>query len=330
MKKTAIRLADGRELIYFDERDDAVRELVDRRTLEPHEVMTDVRYDPTLEEWVAIASHRQGRAHLPPTEECPLCPSQGDRRTEIPASAYDVVVFENRYPSFTDDHSASFADLGAERVRTVVDVWADRTAELAAAPGVEQVFCFENRGEEIGVTLHHPHGQVYGYPFVTPQTSRMLAAARQHRDRTGGNLLADVLRTEREAGERLVAGGRHWTAFVPAAAHWPFEVHLYPDRHVVDLPALTDDERDDLAVVYLDVLQRLHAVMDASMPYVAAWHQAPVREGRDVAYLHLRLFSPRRAPGKLKYLAGSESGMGAFVNDIVPETAAARLRDARP
>jgi UDPglucose--hexose-1-phosphate uridylyltransferase len=360
MKRTATRLADGRELFYFD--DDAsvnegvVRELFDSRELPPQDHASELRYDPLLSEWVGIAAHRQHRTHLPPSDECPLCPSQPGRPTEIPATDYDVVVFENRFPSFaedtpapdplpggepferragigrcevvcfTADHDSHFADLTRARVRTVVDAWADRTAALGALPGVEQVFCFENRGREIGVTLAHPHGQIYAYPFVTPRTARMLESAARHRDKTGGNLFADVLAAERAAGERIVCESEHWTAFVPMAARWPYEVHLYPNRQVPDLPALTDAERDDFGPFYLDVLRRLDGLFDVPLPYISAWHQAPVSFGRDLSYLHAQVFSVRRGVAKLKYLAGSESGMGVFVNDISPELAAHRLR----
>jgi UDPglucose--hexose-1-phosphate uridylyltransferase len=357
LKRTSARLADGREIIYFDEGDDAARVLDDPRGLPTTTTASELRYDAVLDEWVGIASHRQGRTHLPPTHECPLCPSTPERSTEIPSPSYDVVVFENRFPSFaqsvpevpdtvdaslfrrqpgvgrcevvcfTSDHNASFRQLLPDRVRLVVEAWVDRTLELSRMPHVEQVFCFENRGREIGVTLSHPHGQIYAYPFVTPRTRRMLDSARNHRERTWRNLFADVLDDERAAGVRLIAESEHWTAFVPAAARWPVEVHLYPRRHVVDLPALSDSERDDFAGIYLDVLRRLDALFDVPLPYIAAWHQAPVRIDRDLAYLHLQVFSIRRAVDKLKYLAGSESGMGAFVTDVLPEDVAQRLRE---
>jgi UDPglucose--hexose-1-phosphate uridylyltransferase len=351
VKRTVTHLADGRELIYFDESDAAVRDETDRRDLPPPPPASEIRYDPVLDEWVAIAAHRQTRTHLPPSDECPLCPSTPERSTEIPAYDYDVAVFENRFPSFshregvldpphlpglsdtrpgygrcevvcfTADHNASFSSLTEARVRLVVEAWADRTAELAALPDVEQVFCFENRGEAIGVTLSHPHGQIYAYPFVTPRTRRMLATARRH-----GSLFADVLAAERSAKERVVAGNEHWTAFVPVAARWPYEVHLYPHRGLVDIPSLSGVERDAFAPVYLEVLRRLDGLFGLKMPYIAAWHQAPVRVDRDLGYLHLQVFSSQRAPGKLKYLAGSESGMGVFINDVRPEDAAERLR----
>jgi UDPglucose--hexose-1-phosphate uridylyltransferase len=213
----------------------------------------------------------------------------------------------------------------------VVDVWADRTEELSRLDGVRWVYPFENRGAEIGVTLAHPHGQIYAYPYLPPIPARMLERARRHRESSGANLFAEVLAEER-AGPRVVASGEHWTAFVPVAARWPVEVHLYPHRQVPDIPALTDAERDGFAEVYLEVLARFDALYDLPLPYVAAWQQAPVASAdetdRDLAYLHLRLCSIRRAPGKLKYLAGSELGAGAFLNDVLPEDVAQRLRGA--
>jgi UDPglucose--hexose-1-phosphate uridylyltransferase len=359
-----VRLADGRELIYFDDAERATpptgRDAPDRRDLPPPPAPSELRYDPLLDEWVAIAAHRQTRTFLPPSDECPLCPSTSERSTEIPAADYDVAVFENRFPSFsgpdapeltgptpftptrpgagrcevvcfTADHDASFAALPPARVRTVIDAMAERTAALSALPEVAQVFCFENRGVEIGVTLHHPHGQIYAVPFVTPRTRAMLAAARRHAERTGGrNLYADVLAAERAAKERVVAGNEHWTAYVPAAARWPFEVHVAPHRPLPDLAALSAAERDALAPVYLEVLRRFDGLFDRPMPYIAAWHQAPVRADRELGYLHLQVFSIRRAADKLKYLAGSESGMGVFINDIRPERAAELLRNVAP
>jgi UDPglucose--hexose-1-phosphate uridylyltransferase len=361
VRRTASTLSDGRELIYFDDdttvRNGIARDQLDQRALPPQQHASELRYDPVLAEWVAIAAHRQDRTHLPPSDECPLCPSAPGRLTEIPAAGYDVVVFENRFPSFapdtpepvplaggepfprragtgrcevvcfTADHNSSFAELSTERARTVVDAWADRSAALSAIPGVEQVFCFENRGAEIGVTLAHPHGQIYAYPFVTPRTERMLASAAAH---TGGNLFADVLTAELKAGERIVAETEHWVAFVPMAARWPFEVHVYPRRQLPGLPELSGAERDDFASLYLCLLRRLDGLFGEPLPYISAWHQAPVRSGRDLAYLHLQLFSIRRGVGKLKYLAGSESGMGVFVNDIAPERAAQLLRESAP
>ncbi|MBC2869182.1 galactose-1-phosphate uridylyltransferase [Streptomyces mexicanus] len=356
MKKTSTRLADGRELIYYDLRDDTVRDAVDRRPLERTVTTSEIRRDDLLGDAVAVASHRQGRTYHPPADECPLCPTRGDRLTEIPDSAYDVVVFENRFPSlagdsgrcevvcFTSDHDASFADLTDEQARLVLDAWTDRTSELSHLPSVKQVFCFENRGEEIGVTLGHPHGQIYAYPFVTPRTALMLRSLAAHKQASGGGNLFDAVLERELAAERVVLATDHWVAFVPYAAHWPYEVHLYPRRRVPDLLALEEGARTEFPQVYLELLRRFDRIFDGGekegtgrgrpTPYIAAWHQAPFGALEDVDgvvredfALHLELFTIRRTSGKLKFLAGSESGMSVFINDVPPERAAERLRE---
>ncbi|WP_435616107.1 galactose-1-phosphate uridylyltransferase [Streptomyces coelicoflavus] len=349
MKKTSTRLADGRELVYYDLRDDTVRDAADRRPLERTVTTSEIRRDPLLGDSVAVASHRQGRTYHPPADQCPLCPSRGDRLSEIPDSSYDVVVFENRFPSlagdsgrcevvcFTSDHDASFADLSEDQARLVLDAWTDRTSELSHLPSVDQVFCFENRGAEIGVTLGHPHGQIYAYPFTTPRTALMLRSLAAHKDATGGENLFDSVLAEELSGDRVVLESEHWAAFVPYAAHWPYEVHLYPKRRVPDLLGLDEAARTEFPQVYLELLRRFDRIFgegEPPTPYIAAWHQAPFGqleefEGvtRDDFALHLELFTIRRTSGKLKFLAGSESGMNVFINDVPPERAAERLRE---
>ena len=370
-RRTSARLADGREIIYFDDVTEARSPLRDERPLGPRAEAGEMRFDALTGEWVAVASHRQNRTFLPPPDECPLCPTgRGSVPSEVPDPAYDVVVFENRFPSFsegaadllgaavpeplfatvpargrcevvcfTSDHDGQFAQLPPARVATVLEAWCDRTEELGRLAGVEYVFCFENRGPEIGVTLHHPHGQIYAYPYVPARTRAMLERAREHREATGRLLGSDVLAAELAAGSRIVLRSEHWTAYAPFASRWPVEVHLVPNRAVPDLPSLDSAERADFAQVYPQLLRRLdlfHAApVDAGgpdtapipLPYIAGWHQAPVHEGREDWRLSLQITSVLRAPGKLKYLAGSESGVGGWVTDVAPESVAARLRD---
>jgi UDPglucose--hexose-1-phosphate uridylyltransferase len=358
--KTPARLADGRDLFYFDASPQPGRGAADRRPLAAGRPVSELRYDPFQGSWVIYASHRQDRSYLPDATDCPLCPSRPGHPTEIPAGDYQVAVFENRFPSltaasgpdaavagppggvlerrgaggrcevicYTADHDASFADLSPDRVALVLDALADRTAALAALPGVEQVYCFENRGREIGVTQPHPHGQIYAYPFVTPRTDRALALALAHRARTGRNLYDDALAAELRSQQRIVVAAEHWTAFVPHAARWPYEVHLYPNARVPDLASLESAARVELPAVLLDVFGRFSRLFDVPVPYIGGWHQAPVRHGRDELALHLELFTSRRTGDKLKFLAGSESGMDVFANDVLPEVAAERLRMA--
>jgi UDPglucose--hexose-1-phosphate uridylyltransferase len=224
---------------------------------------------------------------------------------------------------FSSAREGAFGSISRSRARTVIEAWADRTAALSSLPGVRQVYIFENRGAEIGVTLQHPHGQIYGYPYITPRTRQLLAQL----DDYGSTLFADILKFE-QAGSRVLLAGEHWTAFVPFAARWPVEAHMVPHEHVADFAATSEAQRDELAVLYLRLLRGVDALYPGPTPYIAAWHQAPARSHRDTARLHLRLMSPRRGADKLKYQAGSESGMGAWIGDIPAEAQAERLRAA--
>ena len=366
--KRATRLADGRELIYFDDPGTSLpaERAIDTRTLDARPATATMRRDVLTGDWVSIAAARQNRTFLPPAHLDPLAPQTATNPSEVP-SVYDVAVFENKSPSFgpalaratgdapaaddapqslddldapglgrtrtsvgrcevvcfSPEHAGSFGTQSATRARTVIEAWADRTAALSSLPGIAQVFPFENRGEEIGVTLQHPHGQIYSYPYITPRTQSLLRSIA----REGDDLFARIVAFE-AAGPRVVLEAEHWLAYVPFAARWPIELHLAPRRHAADFTELTDAERDELATVYLRLLRGVDALYDTPTPYIAAWHQAPVALGRDTARLHLQLTSPRRAADKLKYLAGSEAAMGAWIGDIPPETAADRLREA--
>jgi UDPglucose--hexose-1-phosphate uridylyltransferase len=351
-------LADGRELIYYDDADTTLspERAADARDMPARPATAEMRQDVLTGDWVSVAAARQNRAFLPPAHLDPLAPATPENPSEIP-DRYDVAVFENRSPSFGPDlgeedsadsladvrrldyerrrpsagrtevvcfspeHEGSFGTQTESRARTVIEAWADRTAELSRLPGIQQVFPFENRGEAIGVTLLHPHGQIYAYPYVTPRTERLLASL----DRLGPDLFASLLERERQ-GERVVLQGEHWTAFVPFAARWPLEVHMLPHRHVPDFAATSADERNELARLYLRLLRGIDAIYSTPTPYIAAWHQAPVATHRDSARLMLQLTSPRRAEDRLKFLAGSEAAMGAWIADIAPENAAELIR----
>jgi len=351
VKRTELQMFDRRQIFYYD-RESIARTAIDSRPFEPRPLPGDMREDILTGEWVAMAAHRQARAFLPPKEFCPLCPTKSDFGTEVADSTFEVVVFENRSPSFSapsdqlppetiqalgrcevvvfsDQHEGSFGNLDLAQMRTVLSAWIDRTREISKLAYVEQVFVFENRGEEVGVTLNHPHGQIYSYPFITPRTTKMLQAAQEHFDKTKTPLLTSVIAREIKDEVRVIAQNEHWIAYVPFAARYPFEIHVAPKVFVPDLAELTDAVADAFPEVAKEVLLRLDGVFGIPMAYIAAWHQAPVRTGRDVLGLHWQITSIRRAPGKLKYLAGSEAAMGAFIMDLEPEQSAAQLRDVQ-
>lgn len=380
MRITRTQLADGRELLYFDDTPEFVsgertRTLVDERELPAASSASDLRQDPLTGAWYTYAAHRMNRTFMPPANENPLAPTRpGQLPTEIPADDYDVVVFQNRFPSlaqaesqpgtgagsaagtdapvfvpskpghgrcevvcFTPDSQVSFRDLPYTRARTIVEAWAHRTKELSALPGIEYVYPFENRGEEIGVTLQHPHGQIYAYPFVPERATQIAARAQEFREAHGGagtdaetgpDLFDHILECEHADGQRVVVQGEYFTAFVPAAAKWPVEIMLVPHRAVPNFAELHNAEKDELTRMYLDILARMDRFFDGveRTPYIASWNQAPVNAPED-GRLHLQLFSLMRSPGRMKFLAGSESGQGAWISDTTPERIAARFRE---
>lgn len=347
------KLSDGRDLFYFDDEGSAngsTRKPDSREALDRPEA-ADLRFDALTSEWITVASHRQTRAFLPPANACPLCPTTAENLSEIP-DTFDVAVFENKGPAFGPDtgvietptgspfgfsttafgrcevvvfspsHLGSLGSMPVTRIRTVIQAWMHRTKELLAIDGVVQVFPFENRGEEIGVTLHHPHGQIYSYPFITPKTKALAASIENH----GPSFFTDLYNFE-SGSERVILESEHFIAFVPFAARWPIEIHALPKRHLQDLSELTDAEADDLAAFYQKLLRGIDLLYPTPTPYIAAWHQAPKVENRSDFRLMLQITSPRRAADKLKYLAGSESAMGAFVGDVSPEAVAQKLRE---
>ncbi|MFM8844127.1 MAG: galactose-1-phosphate uridylyltransferase [Actinomycetota bacterium] len=357
--RTDRTLMDGRTIRYYDTQGQT-RTAEDQRPPEEQPVIGEMRLDPLNNEWVVIAAHRQSRIFLPPKELNPLAPSRPGFLTEIPESDYEVVVFDNRSPSlrpaengfdaphdpdfstppipaagkcevvcFTSNYDSSFKDLSHTQIRTVLEAWRDRTSELSQLPYIQHIAPFENRGEEVGVTLNHPHGQIYAYSYLPPKTSRMLDVAQQHFAKTGRVLLDDIVAREIDDEVRIVAQNSEWVAYVPYASRYPFEIHLAPRRSVVNFVALDEKASEAFAPIAKEVLQRLDGVFGVTMPYIASWHQAPVREGHDVLRLHWQIQSVRRAPGKLKYLAGSESAFGAFMMDLKPEQSAQQLRDVK-
>ncbi len=350
-------LADGRDLVYFDDADTLLGQnrKSDQRELPDRPQVAEMRLDSLTGDWVSVAAHRHGRAFLPPAHQCPLCPTSSENPSELP-DLFDVAVFENKSPSFgaevleqddenysvvsklnlgttrksigrcevvvfSPEHLGSLSQMPISRVRTVIEAWADRTKVLGALPGVRQVFPFENRGQEIGVTLHHPHGQIYAYPYVTPRTTKLLNSI----SKFGADLFQKTLEFE-QAGERVLIKGEHFTAYVPFAGRWPIEIHLLPHRHVGTIDQLTASERDELAEIYSKLLGAMDKIYSTQTPYISAWHQAPKVAGGENVRLQLQITSPRRAEDKLKYLAGSESAMGAFIADFPPEVTAEQIR----
>jgi UDPglucose--hexose-1-phosphate uridylyltransferase len=298
--------------------------------------VSELRFEELRGEQVVYAVERQERTFLPASEHCPLCPTLPDRKpTEIPFPEFQIAVFENRFPAFesphgaaevvvyTDSHSGSLGVLARERAQALMWVWRHRYAELGARADVAYVYIFENRGVEVGVTLHHPHGQIYAYPFLPPVPAAELAADA----RLGGCAPCALLARELAEGRRVVYENEAVVVYVPYAARWAYEAHVLMRAHRPSLTQCEPRELDALADALQALVRGYDALFDRPFPYVMAMHQAPTH-GRAQGHLHVEFYPPLRAAQKLKYLAGSEQGAGVFIADTYPEESARALRAA--
>jgi UDPglucose--hexose-1-phosphate uridylyltransferase len=303
---------------------------------------------------VAYAGHRQNRTFLPPVHYNPLAPSADPlHATELPAGNYDIAVFENLFPSFdekahdppstivetraangfcevvvfTQDPNTSLGALPLAQIELLLEVWSDRYLELGARPDIQYVFPFENRGTEVGATLHHPHGQIYAYPFIPPIAAREITQQGVYYREHHRGLLEDLIQAEIKDHRRVIYEGEAAIAFVPVCARYPYEVWIAPKRPKTALPELTGAERADLTRALKVVLLKYDGLWSRPFPYVLALHQAPT-DGLQYpeAHLHFEFYPPYRMPDRLKYLAGSELGAGVFTADTFPEDKAGELQ----
>jgi UDPglucose--hexose-1-phosphate uridylyltransferase len=313
-----------------------------------------MRWHPLRGEWITYAAYRQDRTFLPPPQYNPLAPTRDPAApTEVPAGNWDVAVFDNRFPSlalqahhppalgvptapsnghcevvvFTQDPSSALGRLPLSHIELLMQVWGERTRELGQLPQIRYVLPFENRGAEVGVTLHHPHGQIYAYPVVPPVPQRMLHLAEEYRTERGRGPLLDMIHCELADRVRLLYEGPQAVAFVPVCARYPYEVWVAPIEPVETFADLSDAQRIDLARALKTVLLKYDGLWQRPLPYLMAWYQAPTDgQPHPEAHLHAQFYPPYRTPDRLKYLAGTELAAGFFAMDALPEDKARELQ----
>jgi len=315
--------------------------------------MTELRWNPTVREWVSTASHRQDRPQMP-EDWCPFCPGSG----RVPEN-YDCYIYPNDFPAFSipppepaiqgddfyrvarsqgkcdvvlysPDHNTSLPQLSLAHIVKLVRLWRERFTQLKAMPGIRYVLIFENKGAVIGVTMPHPHGQIYAFPFIPPRLQREIATARAHQRAKRRCLFCDILKKERRDGRRIVAENEAFTAFVPFYARWPFEIHIFSRRHLGTLEDFRPSEEQALAEILKWVTLKYDNLYQMSFPYMMLLHQSPTRGRFPEFHFHIEFYPPHRSKNKLKYLASVEAGSGTFLNDSLAEEKAAELRGVPP
>ncbi|HHW19455.1 MAG TPA: galactose-1-phosphate uridylyltransferase [Firmicutes bacterium] len=322
--------------------------------------MSELRWNPLLGTWTIVAPNRQDRPTVT-DRGCPFCPGSG----KVP-SQYTVLSYDNDFPAlslevpeegglepqveagpyrsvpgygkcevilYSSDHEKALWELSPAHLESLVDLWCERCAELSKDPRIKYVFVFENRGPEVGVTIHHPHGQIYAYSFVPLKLQTELENCKRYFDGQGICLLCHMNQTEEQSGMRMIAQNQDFLAYLPYFTDYPYGVFIVPRRHIRDLPSLTRGERANLAQILKEISGAFDTLFDRVFPYMMCVHQVPVNspefDGAENYYhLHIEFYPPLRAKNRIKYYASSEMGAWAACNPLFVEETALKLREA--
>jgi UDPglucose--hexose-1-phosphate uridylyltransferase len=356
MYKLSLEKPDGRKMHLYSEHPipPGIRATAPKG--DPVDARPHLRWHPLRKEWVIFANHRQNRTFLPPKDFSPLAVTKSsDFPTEMPEGDYEIAVFENLFPSmnlatkeapalstltgpsrgicevvvFTQDPETSLGELPLSRIELILRVLGERTKELGKNPEIQFVMPFENRGVEMGVTLHHPHGQIYAYSFIPPIQQQYLLSMEEEWQKSGQDLLGKIIQDEQREGARIIHQNEGALSFIPVFARYPYETWVTTKARHQYLHELSDSEIKDLADVLRDLLKRYDHLWNRPFPYLMTLFQAPVHGDHPYARLFFQFTPPYRTRDRLKFLAGTELGAGVFVNDALPEEKARELREVR-
>lgn len=318
-------------------------------------LMQELRWNPLLGTYTMVAANRQGRPHLP-KGQCPFCPGSG----KVPDN-YEVLVYDNDFPAlspnpleineqvgvyrnaaaygkcevilYTSDHDSCMSKLSEERILKVVETWADRQSVLSEDKNIKYIYPFENRGEEVGVTMHHPHGQLYAYPFVPLKLKTELDNCKSYYEENGSNLFDDMNKEELKFRERIIAQNESFLTYLPYFTDYPFGIFIVARNKKGDLSQFTSQEKKDLAQAIKKAAGALDTVFDRPMPYMMCIHQTPVNsveyaDAENYFRFHIEFYPVLREKDKVKWYASSESGAWAAANTLLVEDCAIELRKA--
>ena len=315
--------------------------------------MAELRYNPLLNDWTMIASHRQNRPQMP-KDWCPFCPGSG----KVPDS-YTVHKYDNDFPAlsqnppevddvatdffkvkpsygkcevvlYSPEHTTTLPKLDVSHIKELVELWQERFTELSKDENIKYIFMFENKGEPVGVTMPHPHGQIYGYSVVPKRIEEELSNSKKHFEKTGKCLICDLLENEMKENLRVITENDDFAVILPFFSDYPYGVYIISKKHIQNITELTEEEKNNFASILKDTTATLDALFDTSFPYMMCMYQNPVN-GEDVHeynHFHVKFYPPMRSADKQKFNASSETGAWANCNPTSPEEKAEELRQA--
>lgn len=315
--------------------------------------MAELRWHPLTKDWVMIASHRQGRPQMP-KDWCPFCPGSG----KVP-DEFDVYEYDNDFPAlsqnppvpddvangffktaeaygkcevilYSSNHTITVPELPNSHIKKLVDLWCERFEAISNDEKIKYIFIFENRGDVVGVTMPHPHGQIYGYSFIPKKLELETASAKEYFAENNKCLFCDMLENEVEAKQRIIFRNEHFTVFLPFFCEYPYGVYIMSNSHKQYITEFNEEERVCLARTIKQTTGMLDSLFDTKFPYMMCMHNAPVNSGdfsKDF-HFHIEFFPPMRSADKVKFNASSETGAWAHCNPTCPEDTSKELRAA--
>ncbi|MDI3472167.1 MAG: UDPglucose--hexose-phosphate uridylyltransferase [Thermotogaceae bacterium] len=314
--------------------------------------MLETRYNPLTDEWVMVSSSRSARPVLPSENACPLCPGVLELEKD-----YDLATFENRFPAlkvdapdvvqesellkkikskgvcevvmYTSEHDSALPRMSLNQIEKLIFVWRDRTFEISRNDFIKYIFLFENRGKEVGATLSHPHGQLYAFPFLPKRIQVKVNSMRGYYHKNKKCVLCDIVEEEIEKNERIIYQNESFIAIVPFYARFPYEVHIYPKRHVTSVLDLVNKEIEDFARALKVVTMKYDKLFDQEFPYMMCFFQKPFNLNEvfdDFFHFHVEFYPPKRDKDKIKWMASVETGTWNFINPSLPKEVADRLK----
>lgn len=314
--------------------------------------MYELRWNPVLKWWVMVSSERQNRP-LIPKNYCPFCPGSDN----IP-NGYAVLSYDNDWPIlkpnpsevnsnfssnvykvaksygkcevilYSPDHNSSLGDLSLQHFEKLTDLWLERYIELGKKDFIKYVFIFENRGEEVGVTIIHPHGQIYGFPFIPKKIELELLSCKEFYEKKGKSLYLEILKEELRLKERIVDENESFVTFVPFFADYPYQVFIIPRKIRLSIEDFCKKERYNLCVSLKRILMAYNNLFERDFPYMMCIHQKPT-DGYEYPYyqFHIEFYPPLRNSKTQKFNASSETGSWTHGNPTSPEEKAMELRN---
>jgi len=314
--------------------------------------MAELRYNPFKNDWLMVASARQNRPQMP-KDWCPFCPGSG----RVPDD-YDVLKYDNDFPAlsmnppepddvatdffrvekaygkcevilYSPDHTATLPQLPIIHVKKLIDLWCERFSELSKCELSKYIMIFENRGEVVGVTMPHPHGQIYAYPLLPKKVGLKLDCAEKYKEETGNCLFCDWLKAEKDAGSRVIFENEHFSVIIPFFSEFAYGTQIISKKHIRYITDFDEMQRMALAETLRNTVGMYDSLFDMPFPYMMCMYNAPVNMGNtDSFHFHIEFFTPMRSKEKQQFLASSETGAWAHCNPTAPEEKAVELRTA--